>query len=155
VRPRLVPALLAAFSLPLAAATAQQPAPAQDAPQTAPPPPAATVYGASTPRTAPGLSAESHNLQFALYLAALLGLFAGGAYLIRNGFTVFQPKAKGDRKLVISETRVLGNRQFLIVAEYESRKMLLGVCPGRIDYLCTLAEPEREFPQIGPEKIDT
>ncbi len=146
MRPRLLPALLAACSLAIATAAAQQ----TESPQL-PPPSAPTV---STPRTAIPISGDSHNLQFALYLALLLGLFAGGAYLIRNGLTVFQPKAKGERKLVISETRVLGNRQFLIVAEYESRKMLLGVCPGRIDYLCTLAEPDREFPQISPEKID-
>jgi flagellar biogenesis protein FliO len=154
VRPRLVPALLTAFSLTLAVATAQQSEPAQEPPPSSPQAPATPSHAASDPRSTRGPSAESHNLQFALYLAALLGLFAGGAYLIRNGFTVFQPRPKGDRKLIISETRVLGNRQFLIVAEYESRKMLLGVCPGRIDYLCTLAEPEREFPQIGPEKID-
>lgn len=151
---RHFPALLAAFSLALATVAAQQSDPAQESPPPAPQPPATTVYGATEPRTTHGTYGEGHNLQFGLYLAALLGLFAGGAYLVRNGFTVFQPKAKGDRKLLISETRVLGNRQFLIVAEYESRKMLLGVCPGRIDYLCTLAEPDREFPQISPEKIE-
>ena len=145
---RHFPALLAAFSLAVATVAAQQIEPAQ------PPPSAPPASATSTHRAALPISGESHNLQFGLYLALLLGLFAGGAYLVRNGFTVLQPRAKGDRKLLISETRVLGNRQFLIVAEYESRKMLLGVCPGRIDYLCTLAEPDREFPQISPEKID-
>jgi flagellar protein FliO/FliZ len=61
---------------------------------------------------------------------------------------------KGERKLQIAETRMLGNRQFLIVAEYEDRKMLIGVCPGRIDYLCTLAGAEPEFPNLSPEKGD-
>lgn len=89
-----------------------------------------------------------------LYLALLLALFAGGAYILRNGFTLFQPKTKGIRKLQISETRMLGNRQFLIVAEYEDRKMLLGVCPGRIDYLATLSTADTEFPDISPEKSD-
>ena len=59
---------------------------------------------------------------------------------------------KGARKLNISETRGLGARQFLVVAEYENRKMLIGVCPGRIDYLCTLSAPEPEFPNLAPEK---
>lgn len=148
---RRFPALLAASALAVATVAAQQ----IESPQ--PPPPAhpsSATSAPSAPRTALPISGENHNLQFGLYLALLLALFAGGAYLVRNGFTVLQPKAKGDRKLLISETRVLGNRQFLIVAEYESRKMLLGVCPGRIDYLCTLAEPDREFPQISPEKID-
>ena len=89
-----------------------------------------------------------------LYLALLLALFAGGAYLLRNGFTIFQPRAKGARKLQISETRMLGNRQFLVVAEYEDRKMLIGVCPGRIDYLATLSAPEADFPDVQPEKND-
>ena len=61
---------------------------------------------------------------------------------------------KGVRKLQISETRMLGNRQFLIVAEYEDRKMLIGVCPGRIDYLATLGTAEPEFPGVEPEKSD-
>jgi flagellar protein FliO/FliZ len=42
------------------------------------------------------------------------------------------------RSLAIDETRSLGNRQFLVVASYEGRKFLLGVCPGRIDMLTSL-----------------
>jgi flagellar protein FliO/FliZ len=49
---------------------------------------------------------------------------------------------------------MLGNRQFLVVAEYEDRKMLIGVCPGRIDYLATLSAPEADFPDVQPEKND-
>jgi len=78
------------------------------------------------------------GVQLAIYLCLLVGLFIGGSYLLKNGFTVFQPKAKGSRKLAVMETRMLGNRQFLVVAEYEGRKMLLGVCPGRIDLLSEL-----------------
>ena len=74
-----------------------------------------------------------------VYFLLIVALLAGGLYLTRNGFGIMTQKSKGERKLVISETRTLGNRQFLIVAEYENRKMLLGVCPGRIDYLSTLA----------------
>ena len=42
------------------------------------------------------------------------------------------------RKLAIDETRSLGSRQYLVVASYEGKKLLLGVCPGRIDLLTTL-----------------
>ena len=94
------------------------------------------------------------TVQLSLYLFLLLGLFAGGIYLLRNGVALFGPKMKGARKLNISETRMLGNRQFLVVAEYENRKMLLGVCPGRIEYLCTLSGPEPEFPNLEPEPLD-
>ena len=34
--------------------------------------------------------------------------------------------------------RPLGNRQFLIVVGYDDTRMLLGVTPGKIDYLCPL-----------------
>jgi flagellar protein FliO/FliZ len=49
---------------------------------------------------------------------------------------------RGDRKLAIAETRPLGNRQYLVVADYEGRKFLLGVCPGRIDLLAPLGPGE-------------
>lgn len=91
--------------------------------------------------------------QIAAYLAGMLILFAGGFWLLRNGLPAMQ-RNKGERKLNISETRGLGGRQFLVVAEYGNRKMLLGVCPGRIDYLCTLSAPEPEFPKIAPEKLE-
>jgi len=41
-------------------------------------------------------------------------------------------------KLSVAETRSLGNRQYLVVAAYEERRFLLGVCPGRIELLTNL-----------------
>lgn len=41
--------------------------------------------------------------------------------------------------LHIKETRMLGNKQFLVVVEHQDRKMLLGVGPGFISYLCPLS----------------
>ena len=118
--------------------------------------PAARAAGEASAGAAPmALTAgDGGTFQLVIYLALLLAVFAGGAFLLRNGFTLFQPKMKGERKLEISETRMLGNRQFLIVAAYEDRKILIGVCPGRIDYLCTLAGAEPEFPSIALEKND-
>ncbi len=46
--------------------------------------------------------------------------------------------ARGERKLAIAETRSLGNRQYLVVAAYDERRFLLGVCPGRIELLAPL-----------------
>jgi flagellar protein FliO/FliZ len=40
--------------------------------------------------------------------------------------------------LAVEETRPLGNRQYLVVASYEGRKFLLGVCPGQINMLAPL-----------------
>ena len=112
----------------------------------------ALAEDASAPLLAKGASGST--LQLTIYLVLLLALFIGGVYFLRNGFTLFQPKMKGERKLDISETRMLGNRQFLVVAAYEGKKVLIGVCPGRIDYLCTLSGAEPEFPNLAPEKCD-
>jgi flagellar protein FliO/FliZ len=126
---------------------------AQEEPAPTTPQPAPQVQSAQT--LAPmAYKSGGTTATLTLYLVLLLGLFAGGAYLLRNGFTLFQPKIKGARKLQISEMRMLGNRQFLVVAEYEDRKMLLGVCPGRIDYLTNLAVTEPEFSNLSPEKGD-
>lgn len=73
------------------------------------------------------------------YLTAFAVLAGGGWYLIKRG-KLPRPFSKAEgNKLRVLETRLLGNRQFLVVAEYEDAKMLLGVCPGRIDYLTPLA----------------
>jgi flagellar protein FliO/FliZ len=44
--------------------------------------------------------------------------------------------------LKIEETKPLGNRQFLVVASYEGQKFLLGVVPGRVDFLSALKAEE-------------
>jgi flagellar protein FliO/FliZ len=103
----------------------------------------------AVPQSVPQLGGNS--LQIAAYLGGMLVLFIGGAWLLRNGLPSMQ-RGKGERKLDISETRGLGSRQFLVVAQYENRKVLLGVCPGRIDYLCSLSAAEPEFPKLPTEK---
>jgi flagellar protein FliO/FliZ len=84
------------------------------------------------------ITGSSGGLQLAIYLGLLLALLGGGSYFLKNGFNFLPPKSKGVRKLNVAETRMLGNRQFLVVAEYEGRRMLLGVCPGRIELLSDL-----------------
>ena len=67
---------------------------------------------------------------------ALAGLGTWLVWRARNG----APVGRDLRTLAIHETRSLGNRQFLVVASYEDKKFLLGVCPGRIDLLVPLGE---------------
>jgi len=67
---------------------------------------------------------------------ALAGLGTWLVWRARNG----APVGRDARTLAIHETRSLGNRQFLVVASYEDKKFLLGVCPGRIDLLVPLDE---------------
>ncbi len=61
---------------------------------------------------------------------------AGGWLLLRGRKLPFPGRVV--KKLSIDETRSLGSRQYLVVASYEGKKMLLGVCPGRIDLLTPL-----------------
>jgi len=76
-------------------------------------------------------------LGYALTILVLAG--AGLAVLFRGGVMGgVRGMAKGTRKLNVEETRALGHRQYLVVAEYEGRRFLLGVCPGRIEYLSGL-----------------
>ncbi|MCE9612523.1 MAG: flagellar biosynthetic protein FliO [Chthoniobacter sp.] len=127
-----------------------------------PPLPSAPEANTNSPAVVPASRAEplvfktegAGTLQVSIYLGFLLVVIGGGYYLLRNGAAIFQPKLKGDRKLNISETRMLGNRQFLVVAQYEDRRVLLGVCPGRIDYLCSLRGGEPEFQKVLPEGSD-
>jgi flagellar protein FliO/FliZ len=116
--------------------------------------PAPALLGNTAPAASafPVKPAGGGTFQLAIYFVLLLALLGGGVYVMKNGLGFLQPKPKGPRKLDISETRMLGNRQFLIVAEYEQRKMLIGVCPGRIDYLCTLSGAEPEFPGLASEE---
>ena len=76
-------------------------------------------------------SLSSMSLVFGVILAG-----AGGWMVWRNRRGV--PVGRDLRALAIDETRSLGNRQFLVVASYEGKKFLIGVCPGRIDMLSPL-----------------
>lgn len=95
------------------------------------------VPTAASPPSA-SVTTSSNGVQLAIYLCLLVALLGGGSYFLKNGFNFLPAKNKGVRKLNVAETRMLGNRQFLVVAEYEGRKMLLGVCPGRIELLSEL-----------------
>lgn len=62
-----------------------------------------------------------------------------------GGWLLWRTRAKGmnqfsraPRNLAVEETRSLGNRQYLVVASYQDKKFLIGVCPGRIDLLSAL-----------------
>jgi len=83
--------------------------------------------------------------QLLIYFLILLAILLGGYLFKRYGLEFLQGRSQGDRKLKIEEMRMLGNRQFLVVASYEQTKVLLGVSPGRIDYLCRLE------PGLGPD----
>jgi len=95
---------------------------------------AVIVPGAARPAAAaPALSSSFNTLTLVLGL----GMAAvGGWLLLRHRRGGVAPRE--TRALAVEETRSLGNRQFLVVASYEGKKFLLGVCPGRIELLAPL-----------------
>jgi flagellar protein FliO/FliZ len=69
-------------------------------------------------------------------VAALAG--TGGWLLWRSRAKGMNQFSRAPRNLAVEETRSLGNRQYLVVASYQDKKFLIGVCPGRIDLLSAL-----------------
>ena len=96
----------------------------------------------------------SNSISMLGYVVTILVLLAAGLALLFRGSLpmAFAAGSKGQRKLHIEETKSVGNRQYLLVAEYEGRRFLLGVCPGRIDYLSGLdsdpAPPAGSFQEL-------
>lgn len=87
-------------------------------------------------------------------LAAIVVLTAGGFYYLKRGTLGARAGAKVTQRLAIEETRPLGNKQFLAVATYGDRRMLLAVCAGRIDLLCRLDE-SAEVPAPKAPVVET
>ena len=98
--------------------------------------------------------APSNSISMLGYVLTILVLLAAGLALLFRGSLpmAFAAGSKAQRKLHIEETKSVGNRQYLLVAEYEGRRFLLGVCPGRIDYLSGLdsdpAPPAGSFQEL-------
>lgn len=72
-----------------------------------------------------------------LIVVVALLLAAGGAWLVLQRRKAGPAGGRG-RKLQIDETKPLGNRQYLVVADYDGKKFLLGVTPGQIQMLTPL-----------------
>ena len=99
---------------------------------------AATGSAAANP-FAPGPTPSLGGLPSTMgYLIAFGALIGGAWFLFRRG-TLGRRFVKSEGRLRVLETKMLGNRQFLMVVEYDDAKILLGVCPGKIDYLTPLA----------------
>jgi flagellar protein FliO/FliZ len=96
------------------------------------------IYPGSAAQSAP--AAQGIGGGGAWSVAVFLLLAGAGGWLLWRG----RGRLAGSQatpQLTIAETRSLGSRQYLVVASYEGKKFLLGVCPGRIDLLAPLDTP--------------
>lgn len=79
---------------------------------------------------------EGSNSSFYLAVALLAG--AGGWWLWLKRKGGLRGGLAGGAHLTIAESKSLGSRQYLVVADYAGKKFLLGVCPGSIELLTPL-----------------
>ena len=93
------------------------------------------IYPGSSPRSETAAPAAGGVNSLTLVLGLVLA-GVGGWFVWRNRHRV--APGRDQRALAVEETRSLGGKQFLVVASYEGKKFLLGVCPGRIDLLAPL-----------------
>lgn len=89
---------------------------------------------AGAEKSAAPAPASGMNSLFLLGLAAAAAA-AGWWLWTRRRTSVANGQAS---KLAIVESRSLGSRQYLVVADYDGRKFLLSVCPGSIEMLTPL-----------------
>ena len=87
---------------------------------------------------APAAGRPDDRSNMPLLLFGLAAAGTGGWLLWRQRRSPRGLAGRDARKLAIAETRSLGNRQYLVVADYDGRKFLLGVCPGRIELVAPL-----------------
>ncbi len=119
---------------------------AEKAPAEKPASPDQIIYprnSAERPAAAP--AEKSSSMGNMLIMLAALALAAGGVWVLVQRRQAGPLSARGQRKLQIEETRPLGGRQYLIVANYDGKKFLLGVTPGQINLLTPLGD-ERTNP---------
>ncbi len=75
-------------------------------------------------------------------LVGFLGILSVGAFIftrVYKGKKILSAQSN-PKGIQISDSHSLGNRQFLIVAEYAKQKHLLGVSPGSIQHLTAIRE---------------
>ena len=90
---------------------------------------------------------EVDTLWLWIRVLAFLGLMGAGAYFLAH-YTrkkrVRSTFADGG-KIVVADTCSLGNKQYLVVAQYGTEKFLVGVSSTSISFLSKLASDKQSF----------
>ncbi len=110
-------------------------------------PPDSSITPSPTPARppAPDVDALGRTLGYLTLFAAIAGVTI---YFVKFGLPLARKNALAERKLQILETRPLGGRQYLLVVAYDDTRILLGVTPGKIDYICPLDSHSADFGKI-------
>jgi len=96
------------------------------------------IYPRGTATTDAAAPIGKPETSSSFYLAVALLAGAGGWWLWLKRKGGIRGGLAHASHLTIAETKSLGSRQYLVVADYEGKKFLLGVCPGSIELLTPL-----------------
>ena len=101
------------------------------------------------PTVSPGVTTDSAQFTSQIFrIVGFLGILSVLAFLFTRFYkgkkTIIASSQSSD-KIQIADTHSLGNRQFLIVAEYDKEKHLLGVSPSGIQHLTALKNSDDEI----------
>jgi flagellar biosynthetic protein FliO len=102
------------------------------------------VASPSLPDTGPSL------LRVLGALSLVLGLFLGGAWLVRNGRLSGFSRTR-SAQLNVMESRSLGARQALYVVAYGQERFLIGSTPAGINLLSHLASASESEPYTSSQ----
>ena len=106
----------------------------------------ATPTSSVTSPPAPSMDDLGRMLGY-MVLVGCLAFFS--YYFLKHGLPLYRNRNSGEKKLTVLEMKSLGNRQFLLVVGYEDQRLLLGVTPGKIDYLCPLDSAQSMPPDFS------
>ena len=94
------------------------------------------------PTVSQGIDSDSIQFTSQIFrIVGFLGILAVIAFVFTRfykGKNIIPSSSKSFGKIKIADTHSLGNRQFLVVAEYGCEQHLLGVSPNGIQHLTSL-----------------
>jgi flagellar biogenesis protein FliO len=104
---------------------------------------------------------DSDSIQFTsqiFRIVGFLGILSVLAFLFTRfykGKNIVPSSSKSSGKIKIADTHSLGNRQFLVVAEYGCEQHLLGVSPNGIQHLTSLKNAGKVISSPSEDCMDS